>query len=132
MKISIKIYHWLPRVICIMAILFISLFALDAFSPGLTIWQQLKGFMIHLIPSFLLTGFLIIAWKREFIGGIIFMIIGIVFSPIIFIHNYNMNHSIWMSFVVVLVVTFPFILVGILFILSHKKKKSNLLKTKNN
>jgi len=63
MKTSIKILHWTPRIICILAILFISMFAIDSFAPDLTIWQQLGGFLIHLIPSFILIAILIIAWK---------------------------------------------------------------------
>ena len=124
MKTSVKIFHWLPRVICIFAILFVSIFALDAFAPGLTMWQQLGGFLIHLIPSFILIGFLIVAWKWEFIGGIIFMAIGIGLSPLVFIMNYQRNHSVGLSFIIILIITIPFVIVGILFMISqHLKKK---------
>ena len=108
------------------------MFALDAFDPDKTIWQQLADFFLHLIPSFILIIFLIIAWKRELIGGIIFILIGLVLSPLIFTHNYNMNQSIWISLGVILTITFPFIIVGILFIVSYRKKKRNLLSSNNN
>jgi hypothetical protein len=126
MKTSIRIFHWLPRILCILAILFISLFAADAFKPGLTIWQQLGGFLMQLIPSFILLALLIVAWKWECIGGIIFIVIGLGLSPFIFMHNYNMNHSVGMSLGIILMITFPFVVVGILFIISHYKKKKNL------
>ena len=122
----IRLFHWLPRILCILAILFISLFAADAFAPGLTIWQQLGAFFIHLIPSFILLAFLILAWKWELIGGIIFMVIGLAFSPFIFMLNYNRNHSIWLSLVIILTITIPFVVVGILFLISHRLKKKNL------
>lgn len=127
MKKSIKVFHWLPRTICILAILFVSLFAADAFSPELTIWQQLGAFIIHLIPSFILVAFLIVAWKWEYIGGIIFIIIGLGLSPFVFVHNYKMNDSIWMSLGIILSVTIPFVIVGVLFIVSYflKKKESS-------
>jgi hypothetical protein len=125
MKVSLKLIHWLPRIICILAILFVSFFALDAFNPEKTISQQIGGFLIHLIPSFVLTIILIIAWKREFIGGILFTLIGLGFSPFIFIHNYKMNHSIWMSVLIVLTITIPFVIAGILFIMNYKMKKKN-------
>jgi len=128
MKTSIRVFHWLPRIICILAILFISLFAADAFAPGLTIWQQLGGFFIHLIPSFILLAFLIIAWKWELIGGIIFMVISLVLSPFVFMLNYHRNHSVGVSLGIILIITFPFIVVGILFIVSHYLKKKNLPK----
>jgi hypothetical protein len=126
MKTSVRLFHWLPRILCILAILFISLFAADAFSPGLTIWQQLGAFVIHLIPSFILLAFLILAWKWELIGGIIFMVIGLAFSPFIFMLNYHRNHSIWLSLVIILSITLPFVVVGILFLISRRLKKKNL------
>ena len=125
MKKSIQVLHWAPRIICILAIMFISLFALDSFDPDLTIWQQIGAFLIHLIPSFVLLALLIVAWKWEFIGGIIYTLIGLGFSPLIFMHNYKMNQSVRMSIGIVMMITLPFVIVGILFILSHFKKKSH-------
>ena len=123
MKTSTQLIYWLPRILCILAILFVSMFALDAFDPKLTIWQQIGGFIIHLIPSFILTLFLIIAWKWEVVGGIIFALVGIVFTPFIYSHNYQMNHSVGMSLGIILMITFPFIVVGGLFITSYRMKK---------
>ena len=131
MKTSIKVFHWMPRIICILAILFISLFALDSFGPNLTIWQQIGAFLIHLIPTYILIALLIVAWKWEYIGGIIFIIIGLGMSPFIFKHNYNMNHSVGMSIGIILMITFPFVVAGILFIISYIIKKRDLLKTNN-
>src|SRR6056300_1506368 len=118
MKTSIKVISWLPRIICIFAIVFISILALDAFNPERTLLQQIGDFLMHLIPSFVLIIFLIVAWKRELIGGIIFTIIGLGFSPFIFMHNYRMNQSIWMSLLIILLNAIPFVIVGILFIVS--------------
>jgi hypothetical protein len=128
MTAMFKVMHWVPRIIVILAILFVSMFALDSFSPGLTLWQQIGGFMIHLIPSFILLGVLVLAWKRELPGGIIFLLIGVGLSPWIYLHNFRMNHSVGMSLLIVLMVTFPFILAGIMFIVSHFVRKRNLLK----
>ena len=126
MKTSIKVFHWLPRIICIVSIFFISIFAADAFAPGLTICQQLRDFLIHLIPSFVLLGVFIVAWRWELIGGIIFFIIGVVMSPFVFMLNYHRNHiPIGMCFVIVLMITFPFIITGVLFIISHSLKKKD-------
>ena len=120
---SMTLLHWLPGILGILGILFISLFAADAFAPGLTLWQQLGAFFIHLIPSFVLLAILIIAWRWEIAGGIIFLTISMVMTPFIYQHNFNMNHSIWISLGVILIITFPFMLVGILFIASGKEKK---------
>jgi hypothetical protein len=126
MRTSVKIFHWSPRILCIAAIIFISLFAGDSFTPGHTIWQQLGDFFMHLIPTFILIVILIIAWKWEFIGGLIFVAIGLGLSPFVFRLNYNMNRSIGMSIVIILCITIPFIIVGILFIISHILKKKIL------
>ncbi|HEY5689107.1 MAG TPA: hypothetical protein VIS27_12460 [Yeosuana sp.] len=128
MNKSAKILYYTPRILCVIAILFISLFALDAFETGPTIWKQITAFLIHLIPSFILTILLIIAWKKELLGGILFLIISLVFSPIIFKMNYNMNHSFWMSMGIIFLITIPFAVVGILFIMSHFRKRQT---TKN-
>jgi hypothetical protein len=125
MKTSIKIIHWLPRILCILAIMFVSMFALDSFEPGMPLWKQIGGFFMHLIPTFVLILFLIVAWKWELIGGIMFVVIGLGLLPFIYMTNYHMNHSVMMSLGVVLMINFPFILVGILFVLSHFLKAKN-------
>jgi len=79
--------------------------------------------LMHLIPSFILLAIFLVAWKWELIGGIIFVAIGLLLTPLIYIHNYNMNGSVWMSLGVILMITFPFILMGILFILDYKIHK---------
>ena len=131
MKTSIRLFHWMPRIFCILAILFVSMFALDSFSPGHTIWQQLGTFFIHLIPTYVLTGFLIVAWKWEKIGGILFIVIGLALSPFVFMLNYNRTHSVWISLFIIAMITFPFVVVGILFNISHNMKKKSLQVTVN-
>lgn len=126
MKTSVKIVHWMPRILCILAIAMVSLFASDSFSPENTFWQNLGSLLAHLVPSFILIGLLIIAWNQELVGGIIFTLLGLGFSPFIYTHNFNMNHSVGKSLMVLLLITAPFIIVGILFIVSHyMKKKQN-------
>ena len=125
MKTSLKLFKWMPRIICILAILFISVFAADAFGPGKTFAEQLGDFIIHLVPSFILVAILLIAWRWELIGGILFFVIGLGLSPFIFRINYNMNHSVWMSLGIIMLITIPFVIVGALFILSHNLRKRN-------
>lgn len=124
MKIPTVILYWSPRVLAILAILFVSLFALDAFHPGEPLAQQLAHFFIHLVPSFILLAVLWLAWKRELAGGIIFALIGLVTSPLVFMHNYRMNNSIWLSLLIILMITIPFLLIGGLFIWNHLKNRT--------
>jgi ABC-type multidrug transport system fused ATPase/permease subunit len=112
-----------PRILCILSILFVSIFALDAFNPENTIGEQIGDFLMHMIPSFVLTIILVLAWKWEKLGGILFTIIGVGLSPFVFFHNYRMNESIWLSLSIILVVTIPFAVIGVLFLMSHRMKQ---------
>ena len=125
MKNSIVIMKWTPRILCILAILFIGMLSLDSFDPKLTLGQQLLDFLMHNIPCYILAIFLVVAWKYEFIGGVIFMILAIGLSPLVFMMNYKMNHSVWISLGIIAAITFPFVLTGGLFILSHFLQKKN-------
>lgn len=126
MKPLTKVAHWTPRILCILAILLISVFALDAFSPGLSLWKQLLAFIIHLIPSFILILLLIVAWKWEKIGGIIMTVAGIAFCVFLFIINFRRLHNSWNSFTIMMALGFPFALSGFLFIISNYLKKKEM------
>jgi hypothetical protein len=118
-------FQWIPRSLCIAAILFVSMFALDSFAPGLTIWEQLGGFLIHLIPSYILILALWFAWKNEKWGGVLFIAIGAITSIPVFLMNYHRTNSIWVGLFIVLIINIPFILVGALFIISNYLKKKS-------
>jgi hypothetical protein len=125
MKKSIRIIQWIPRILGILTILFISMFALDSFVPGMPFLQQVAGFLIHMVPSFVLLVFLLVAWKWELVGGSILLILGLAFVPFIYMMNFHMNNSVWMSLGVILVINGPVLLVGALFVLSHFLKVKN-------
>ncbi|HLO90522.1 MAG TPA: hypothetical protein VK172_05090 [Lentimicrobium sp.] len=114
-----KAIHWIPRVLTIIAILFVSVFALDSFAPELTLKQQILGFLIHLIPSFILLVLLIVAWKYRFAGGVIFIAIGIAMSMFLFIMNFNRNPDLWVTLGIMASIGFPFFISGILFVVDH-------------
>jgi len=126
MKTSTKALCWTARILCILAILFLSLFALDSFSSERTFWQNTAAFLKHLIPSFILLAVLIIAWKWEKVGGIILAIIGLAFGIFLFIFNYRKNNSVATSILITLTLGIPFVVAGILFITSHYRKKKEL------
>lgn len=117
------ILHWAPRVLSIVAILFISVFSLDMLGADRSLKDEITGWLMHMIPSFVLIIVLIIAWKWEKTGGIIFLSLGLAFTPFIFWGNYSGNQSIWISLVIVMTITFPFILSGVLFLLSYHTKQ---------
>jgi hypothetical protein len=119
MKSSV-ILHWVPRILVILTIFIIGLFALDSFAPGNTFWHNLGYFLMNLIPSFILVLVLIIAWKWERVGGLILTILGIVFSVIVFNLNFRRNHSVLASLVIILIICIPSLIAGILFLISSR------------
>lgn len=64
---------WTPRVAGILFVLFLSLFALDIFEMQLGLWGTIVGLFMHLIPSILLAIAVFIAWKREWVGAVLFI-----------------------------------------------------------
>jgi hypothetical protein len=83
------------------------------------------AFTIHLIPSFILTALLIVAWKWEKAGGIILSVAGLAFGVFIFMVNYSAHRSLWNCISVVMALAFPFVLSGVLFIFSHYLKEKD-------
>jgi hypothetical protein len=108
---------WIPRVLAMIFIVFLSFFALDAFSGDASFIKKLGGFFVHLIPAFILVLTLLISWKKPLIGGSIFILVSIAFA--FFFRTYR-------SVPTLLGITFPVALVGILFItldLAAKKRE---------
>lgn len=125
MEKSVRLYHWLPRVICILAILFITLLSLNSYQYDSGFLASIGSLIKQLFPSLAFIAILIVAWRWELIGGIIFTTIGLMLSPYIFIHNYNANLSFWRSLLAILLIILPFVIIGVLFIVSFFQKKKH-------
>ena len=117
---------WIARIIVIAAILFVSMFAFDAFEEGTTVLQKLASFGMHMIPSFVLAFILWLAWKNELAGGIIFIVISAGLAPFIYNMNYNRTQSVTVGLEVIAMINLPFIIAGILFVFSYYKLKKRL------
>jgi hypothetical protein len=99
MKKQVFIY-WLPRVIAVLFIVFISLFALDVFDQS----SWFLALLIHLIPSFVLVLLTLVAWRNERLGGYLFL--GTSVLAAFFFHS--------------LLMTAPTFFIGLLFLISKK------------
>lgn len=99
--------YWLPRILAITFALFLAIFALDVFIPGQPVMYYLTALTMHLLPNSIILGLLLVAWKFEKLGGILFILFGVI--SIIFFDTYS--HII--NFVIV---SFPFFLIGGLFV----------------
>ena len=67
-----RVLFWTPRVLGILFAVFTSLFALDVFSEGNGFWKTILALLIHLVPTYLVVIALVIAWRWEWVGTILF------------------------------------------------------------
>lgn len=118
MKIE-RVLYWLPRISALFLILFLAIFALDVFVPDQPVLSILIGLLIHLVPNFIMLAALILAWKKERLGGVILLCLGLFFT--IFFHTYREFYSF-------MLVSLPLFAIGFLFLIHFRmfgsKKKS--------
>jgi len=74
-----KFIYWTPRILSIIFILFLALFSLDVFEGDYGFWGTIEGLFVHNIPAMVLLIVLIISWKYEIVGGIGFVLAGILY-----------------------------------------------------
>jgi len=103
---------WFPRLLAVLFILFISMFSLDVFYQGLTLLETLTAFFMHLLPSIFLIILLLFSCKHELAGGIMFIILGIVYLT----KGWNFPWS------AKLAICLPLFLIGFLFIFNSLKR----------
>lgn len=103
--------YWVPRLLGIGMILFLALFALDVFEETKSFGEILTGLFMHLMPNYILAILLYIAWKKERLGGLLFLVTGLIFW-------FYFNNP----FIVNLIIFGPLFLTGILFI-AHDFRK---------
>jgi hypothetical protein len=76
---SKRVLFWTPRILTIAFILFLGLFALDVFDEGYGFFGTIVALFMHLIPHMILTLILVVAWRREWVGGILFFGLGVFY-----------------------------------------------------
>jgi hypothetical protein len=70
---GLRLLHWTPRVLGILFVAFLALFALDVFDMGLGFWDTLVALTMHLLPNFVLLAIVILAWRWPWVGGVGFL-----------------------------------------------------------
>jgi hypothetical protein len=64
---------WTPRVLGVLFAGFLSLFALDVFGAGYSVWETVAALLIHLIPTAVLLVVLALSWRWPWVGAVGFM-----------------------------------------------------------
>ena len=98
--------YWLPRMLGLFYLGFISLFALDVLAEASGLADTLLALVIHLIPSLLLLLILGIAWRHEWLGGFLFVALGM--ATCVFFNSERPQTSL-------LLINSPLFLIGALF-----------------
>ena len=75
----LQLLYWAPRALTIVFALFLAIFALDVFSEGRGFWNTLFALTMHLLPNIFLLAVLAVSWRREFIAGTVFPVLGILY-----------------------------------------------------
>lgn len=83
--------YWAPRILAIAFGLFVSLFALDSYSGQASIWVKLAHFAIHLIPVAIYAVILVLAWRWEWVGAVLFAALGALYVAAVGRHRLDWN-----------------------------------------
>jgi len=106
-----QLLFWTPRIIVILFALFVSLFAFDVFDEGRGFWDTTLALAMHLIPTAILLLFLAISWRWEWIGGLLFIAIGVFYVV------WTWGRFPWVNYVIIAGIP---VLVGVLFLLNWR------------
>ena len=107
---ALKVLYWFPRILMILAILFMIMFSFDVFGGNEPFGKQLLGFLAHNIPAIVLIISLVFAWKYEIAGGIVILVLSVALMIVFKTFSGNAGSLILIS---------PFFISGLMFIL-HK------------
>lgn len=110
---------YIPNALCIIFALFLLLFSFDVFGGTESIWEQIVGFLIHSIPSFLIIVIFLFSRKWPLVGAITGVVVFVFFT--VFFNTYR-------DFIVFLLVSLPVLLIGTLYLIVYferKKRKMN-------
>ncbi len=102
-----RLLFWTPRVLCILFAMFLSLFALDVFSEGYGFWETILALLIHLVPVYIVVIALVIAWRWEWVGAILFI------ASALFYLVWSWGRFHWSAY---LGISGPLVLLGLLFL----------------
>ncbi|HNX44613.1 MAG TPA: hypothetical protein PKI35_09275 [Bacteroidales bacterium] len=103
-----KIVNWSARILSLLSILFILIMSFDCIGGDYSLKEQLICFVMHNIPTFTLIILIIIAWKWELAGGILFIVAAFAGSILFKVFTGN---------AAALILIAPILIAGVLFVI---------------
>ena len=104
---------WVPRALTALYAVFLSMFALDVFSENTGLSQTLVALAIHLIPTAVVVGLLVMSWRWERTAGALFILTGAIYCSWA---NFRWD---WIA-----IVAGPLFLIGLLYLLDSKYRRA--------
>ena len=101
-----NVLFWAPRGLALLLAAFVSVFALDVFGQGYSLGETLVALTIHLVPTFMLLFALVLGWRWEWLGSVLFIALGLGY---VLVSGGRMH---WTAY---LLIAGPCILIGALF-----------------
>ncbi len=87
-------------------------------------WETASGLFMHNIPGLILLVVLLISWKREIVGGIVFTLAGIFYGVMMSLEVLK-DQSERGMISAIFAIAVPALIIGILFIINWIKRKNN-------
>jgi hypothetical protein len=115
-----QLLYWTPRILGLLFAAFISMFALDVFDEHRGFWDTAVALAMHLIPTAILLVVLILSWRWEWIGGVVFLGLGALYL----VKFWGRFH--WSAYAMI---AGPLFLLGILFLLNWSRRSELRAKT---
>jgi hypothetical protein len=96
--------------------------SLDVFETGLSFWETIGALFMHNIPALILLVVLVISWKYEIVGGVAFILAGLLYITLIIIGALK-NQFEWYMIVWTVQISGVAFFIGILFLIGWFRKK---------
>lgn len=109
-----RVLYWSPRILGIAFVFLLGLFASDVFQEGYSFGKTLLALAIHLIPALVVGAALVISWRWERLGAVLFL-------------GLALFYVVWtgarMQWTTYALMSGPLFLAGVLFFLSGVTRK---------
>lgn len=110
--------YWLPRIASLCFVALLMLFSLDVFEEGRATGKIALGLFMHNIPALILLAVTIVAWKREMVGAVVYILAGFAYIITLALGRFEWYMLSWAA-----MISGPAFGIGILFLLGGLEKK---------
>ena len=101
-----RLLLWSPRILGIAIVIFLGIFATQAFHEGRSFWSTVLAFLMQLLPAAIVALILWVGWRREWLGAILFSAAAILYCT-----QSLPQHPSWAASIAL-----PLLLIAILFL----------------